>query len=385
MQRPQKRKEKKPLPIWGLVLLLVLAALLLLAALLIPKLLPAQSGKLYPDPEPELNFETLHVNETAQLQSITIHQQGSEPYTLRYQGETLLLERNGELLDINDSLCADLLKAATTIAVENVVTRDVTEVEEHLPDMGLEPPRIKVTIRYVDGREEWLAIGTGVPHTTYSYFRWSGDHGVYMCDAGIAEIFGYTANRLLPVTQPQLENSLVDRLVIQNASGELEIALSIDAAGTTTGQLLSPLNYPIAGDAASALMTSMENFRLGTRLGKVDALAVEYGFDEPLCVVDIHQKEGMFTRISETGELVVETMPAQQLRFAFGRPEGEYFYTCSYEGEVYLVSRFLVEPLIAAVPEKLFTQHPADLGGMPACIEVETEAGSFTVEITQSL
>ena len=385
MQRPQKRKEKKPMPIWGLALLLVLAALILLAALLIPKLLPKQQGQLYPDPEPVLNFETLRENDAAQLSSITIAQQGSQPYKLHYQGGTLLLELDGQRLDINDSLCADLLEAATTIAVENVVTREASEVAAHLPDMGLEPPQITVTVRYTDGREECLYIGTGVPHTTYSYFRWSEDAGVYMCDAGIAEIFGYNAHQLLPVTQPQLVNSLVDQLTIVNGTGQLEIALSMDASGTTTGQLLSPVRYPIAADAAAALMTSMENFRLGTRLGDAQALAAEYGFDAPLCVVDIHQREGMYTRINDAGELVVETLPAQQLRFTFGRAEGEYFYTCAYEGQAYLVSRFLVEPLLAAAPEKLYTHHPADLGSVPTHVEVETSQGSLNIQISQNL
>ena len=385
MQHPQKKKETKTLPVRWLVIGLLAAVLVLAAVLLVPKLFPRPVGQLFPDPEPVLNFETLKVSEATQLSSITITPRDGDSYTLRYQGETLLLEENGQLLDINDSLCADLLEAATTIAVEDVVTRDGSEVAEHLPDMGLEPPRITVTVRYTDGREDILSIGDGVPHTTYSYYRFSGDPGIYMCDAGIAEIFGFTARQLLPVTQPQLVGSLVDRLTIVGAAGELEITLSMDASGSTTGQLVSPVAYPVAADAAAALMTSMENFRLGTRMGDAAALSAEYGFDQPLCTVDIHQKEGMFTRVNDAGELVVETMPAQQLRFVFGRAEGDYFYTCAYEGEAYLVSRFLVEPLVAAAPEKLFTSHPADLGGWPTCIQVETEQGTLTVEISQTL
>lgn len=385
MQHPQKRKEKKTLPVKWLALGLLLAALALTAALVIPKFLPQPQGNLYPEPEVELKFETLQVNDAAKLSSITVAPRDGEPYTLRCQNDTLLLELDGQLHDINDSLCADLMKAATTIAVENVVTRDVSEVAEHLPDMGLEPPLITVTVAYTDGKEEILSIGGSVPYTTYSYYRWSGDGGVYMCDAGIAEIFGHTANQLLPVTQPQLIGSLVYRLTIANPAGELVIGLAMDASGTTTGQLQSPISYPIAMDAASALMTSMENFRLGTRMGDAENLSEDYGFDEPLCTVDIHQKEGMFTRINDEGQLVVETLPAQQLRFVFGRPEGEYFYTCAYEGSAYLVSRFLVQPMIAAAPEKLFTRHPADLGSLPARIQVETERGSLTMEISQTL
>ncbi len=386
MQHPPKIKEKKSLSVRWLLLGLAVAAVAVFAAVrLMPVLFPAPSGQRFPDPEPNLTYETLAVHEPDQLSSVTIAHQDGESYTLRYQSGALFLEQDGELLDINDSLCADLLEAVTTIAVEDVVTREAAEVAEHLPDMGLEPPRTTVTVRYGDGGEQTLYIGANVPNTTYSYYRWSGDGGVYMCDAGVAEIFAYTANRLLPVTQPSFENSLVDGMTITNAAGTLEISLHMDASGTATGSLLSPVAYPLSGDAATALINSLENFRLGTLLGDAAAPGNDYGFDSPLCTVDIHQGEGMFTRINDEGQLVVEEAQPQQLRFVFGRAEGEYFYTCAYEGRAYLVSRFLVEPLIAATSDSLMTSHPADLGSWPKRIEVETDKGAFTVEIAQNL
>lgn len=384
MQHPVKRKEKKPLPRRWLLAGLLAAALVLLAlALFHDRLFPAPVQQLYPDPVAELPFETLAENPPEQLEAITVTHEDGHSYTLRYREGALLLEKEGALLDINDSLCADLLEAATTVSVENVVTRDGSEVAEHLSDMGLEPPQIAVQVRYTDGSEQTLHIGGSVPGTTYSYFRWSGDAGVYMCDAGIRETFAHTANRLLPVTQPRLTASLVDRLTIANAAGEMEMTLRRNASGESIGQLLQPVAYPMEGSAASALLTALENFRLGTLLG--DGAADDYGFDAPLCTVDIHQQEGLYTRVNEAGELVVETTPAQQLRFVFGRADGEYFYTCLYEGQAYLVSRFLVEPMIAANSENLMTLHPADLGGWPAKIVVETDTGSLTAEIRQEL
>ncbi len=384
MQHPLKNKAKKALSPRLLIALLAAVALLALAAvLLLPRLAPGPVGQIYPDPEPILPFETLSVSAPEQLDSLTITQRDGESYTLRYQSGALFLEQDGQLVDINDSLSNQLLEAATTIAVENVVTRDVAEVQDHLADMGLEPPRTNVLVRYQDGTQHTLHIGSPAPHTTYSYYRWSGDNGVYMCDAGVAEIFAYSANRLLPVAQPQLISSLVDHLTLTQPDGSLEIALTTDASGQASGRLLTPVPYPISTDAAAALVTSLDSFRLGTLLG--DAEASDYGFDQPLCVVDIHQQEGLFTRINDEGQLVVETAPAQSLRFVFGRAEGEYFYTCAYEGQAYLVSRFLVESLIAATSTGLMTNHPADLGGWPAAIHVETSQGTLDVTLQQAL
>jgi hypothetical protein len=374
------------MPLKWLLLVLLLTAIVLLAALLAwPKLFPAPVAQLYPDPVPELPFETLQENDAEQLESITVSHAGGESYTLVYRAGTLLLEKDDALLDINDSLCADFLESAATIAVENVVTRDGSEVAEHLDEMGLDEPRITVGIRYTDGRENRLYIGGSVPNTTYSYFRWSGDGGVYMCDAGIGELFGHTANQLLPVTQPNLTPALVDRLSISNEAGEMALTLKRNAAGDTAGQMLLPVRYPMDGAAAAALYTSLENFRLGTLLGDAASQAEALGFDAPACILDIHQQEGRYTRINDAGELVVETSPAMQLRFVFGRAEGEYFYTCAYEGQAYLVSRFLVESMVSAAPEALRTSHPAELGGWPARIGVETGSGSLTVEIRQEL
>lgn len=386
MQHPQMKKERKPLSRKGLILLLViLAALLAVLALLLPKLLPKQTGKLYPDPVAVLPYETLQENPPEKLETITVNHLSGESYTLHYKDGALLLMLDGELTDINDSLSATMLEAATTIVVENVVTKDGSEVAEHLADMGLEPPQAEVTVRYTDGRTQTLQIGTGVPHTTYSYFRWSEDPGIYMCNEGIADIFSYTARRLLPIDQPKLTAFLTDSLTIRNASGTLKVSLHRDDGGNSSGQLLEPFVYPMDTAAAAAMYTSLENFRLGTPLGDATDQAAALGFDAPLCTLDIHQSEGLYTRINEEGELVVENAEAQQLRFVFGREEGNYFYTCAYEGQAYLVSRFLVENLIKATADGLLTTRPADLGVFPAKIAAETETGSVLVTLRQEL
>lgn len=386
MQHPQMKKEKRTVPRKRLILLMMIAVLLVGAlALLLPKLLPKPAGRLYPEPVAELPYETLQKNAPEELDTITVTHLSGESYTLHYQNGSLLLLLDGEMTDINDSLNAKLLEAATTIVVENVVTKDGSEVAGHLGDMGLEPPQVEVTVRYRDGRTQTMQIGTGVPHTTYSYFRWSEDAGIYMCNEGVADIFSYTARRLLPITQPKLTAGLVDSLSVENASGTLKVSLNRDDSGNSSGGLLEPFAYPMDNDAAAAMYTSLENFRLGTPLGDAAEQAAVLGFDAPLCTLDIHQGEGLYTRINEEGELVVENADAQQLRFVFGREEGEYFYTCAYEGQAYLVSRFLVENLITAQADVLTTARPADLGSFPARISAETEKGSVLITLRQEL
>lgn len=387
MQHPPKIRQRKTRSRRTILVCLLAAAVLLTAFLLLmPVLFPKPVGQFYPDPEIELTYETLDVSDPALLSSITVSHAAGDSYTLRYQEGRLLLERDGQLEDINDSLCQDLLEAATTIAVENVVTRDAAEVAEHLGDMGLEPPETIVTVRYGDGRENVLQIGAQVPMTTYSYYRWSGDPGVYMCDAGIAEVFALEEQRLLPVQQPTLVSDLVESVEIVNQNGTMEIQLTAQADGSLSAQLTQPLRYPVSKERTTSLMTVLDGFALGSLLGPLDAEnTAAYGLDAPVCVVEIHQQEGLFTHINDAGELVVSALPAQQLRLSFGPLKDEYFYPCAYEGNVYLVSRFLVEPLISAAAHTWLTQKPADMGGaFVTAVEVKRDGQSHLLTLTRT-
>ena len=92
-----------------------------------------------------------------------------------------------------------MLKAVTQLVMPGVVAEDEAEVAGHLADMGLDTPRATAQVRYQDGTEMTLELGGDVPTTSYSYFRWSGDDGVYMCDSGLTDALLTTATRLLPV------------------------------------------------------------------------------------------------------------------------------------------------------------------------------------------
>ena len=124
--------------------------------------------------------------------------------------------------------------------------------------------------------------------------------------------------------------------------------------------------------------TALQNFRLGTRECAVtDENRAFYGFDQPLCTVRVEQAAGTFSGIDENGTLVTYTIPAQSLRFAIGRAEGEYFYTCEYEGECYFISRFLAEMLVNASAEAMASRNPADWGDLALTkVQMQTEKGT---------
>ena len=77
----------------------------------------------------------------------------------------------------------------------------------------------------------------------------------------------------------------------------------------------------------------------------------------------LHQAAGVVSTVDESGQFTTVDVAEQSLQFVIGRPEGDFFYTCEYAGECYLISRFLIETLLGATLETLVTRTPANLDG----------------------
>ncbi len=372
---PKKHGRKPVLILIGLVLVLSLALVLLLPV--IKAWFPAQPS----GPTREYTEELLDEADKALLSEITVKHKGQDSYTFTYENGELFLHTDGNKQVLVGEYYSDIiLTAATYISVADVVTRDGAEVKEHLPDMGLEPPESVIQIRYTDGREDKFEIGSKVPETTFYYFRWSGAPGVYMCDYGTYEAFAYTPAILIPVSQPVLEKTLIDRITLDLAGQEpMEIVFPAD--GSTV--MKSPFLYPLDATAADGLLTAASGFRLGTLQGELTPEnRTEYGFDDPIATIDIHQQAGAYGQINEEGVFVTQAADEQTLRVVLGRKEGDYFYTCAYGDSCYLVSSFLVAPLTAASPASLLTRTPADMGNT-IITGIQVQLGDQMLDIRQ--
>lgn len=330
----------------------------------------------------ESQERTLSPDSDSALESLTIRHADGSSYTLEMQNGHLKLSRDGQWLDIEASEEESLLKAVTQTLVQGVVTEDVAEVAEHLSDMGLDAPRSTALARFEDGSQTTLELGLDVPGTSYAYFRRSGDSSVYMCDSGVTEALLLTATRLLPVEQPSISGLLVDQLVLTRGEEDLAIAFANDGSEHISAALVSPLCYPVDATQAEALLTALSGFRLGTREAEASAATrAAYGLDTPELTVWLHQAAGMVSTVDENGQFTTVDVPEQSLRFVIGRPEGEFFYTCEYAGECYLISRFLIETLLGATLETLVTRTPANLDGA-ALREVLIEAPDAQLHLT---
>ncbi len=381
MQHPPKRMARKAkgrkaaLILTLLVLALAAAFVMLLPS--IKAMFPASTTYVVAVQSPR----TFEMTPVQTLQSVTITPEYGESYTLEMHEGTLMLVDGAELVDINDTYAENILGAVTQIVGQGVVAEDAAEVEDQLEAMGLTNPSASARMRYTDGSEATLIIGAPVPNTTYAYCQWSGSPAVYMCDSGVVDALNLTRSRLLPVAQPVIFSVLLNRLTLRNTNGAFEMTFVDGAFGT----LVSPVSYPLNGETAERLTTAVQNFRLGTMEAVVtDENRALYGFDDPLCVIEITTASGMVSDVDESGQLYARMVPGQAFRFVIGRAEGEFFYTCEYEGKCYMVSRFLLETLTGVTRQQLLSRNPADVGDlMLRNIYIESPKGTVDMQIVR--
>ena len=384
MQHPlKKRPKRRPRPH---LLLILTGAGVALAAVALFFLLPAikerfpATAALPIETGPESRI--LYLGDSSQLESIAVSQTDGDSYTLRMQDGHLVLERDDQWLTVSDYQEESMLKAVTQLIMPGVVAEEEAEVADHLADMGLDTPRATALVRYQDGTEMTLELGGDVPTTSYAYFRWSGDDGVYMCDSGLTDALLTTATRLLPVEQPPLSKDLIDQITLSRPDGDTAVLLSNDGEGHYTGLLVEPYQYPVDSEQAEALLTALSSFRLGTREAEANAeTRAQYGLDDPELTIWLHQAAGTVSAVDENGQLTTVDVEEQALRFVIGRAEGDFFYTCEYAGDCYLVSRFLLETVLAASPDTLVTRQPANLAGA-ALSDILIEAPQGDIHVT---
>lgn len=359
MQHPQKKEIKKSRVRWVWAAALAALGLALGLIVLLPLIQERFSANQQTIPVSEQPVKTLALRESAQVESITLFPEGAESYTLVMEDGTLYAQSEGGLLELDADKAEELLKAVTEITVQGVVAEDVSEVEEHLGEMGLEPPLSQAVVCYTDGTEETIQLGGTVPGTSYSYYRWSGGDGVYMGDEGIRDALSLSLSRLLSFSQVQMAGELAEEIRLD----DMVIRFFTDESGQTTAYLAEPYVYPLSSDTCQSLQSTLSSFRLGAREPNItDENRADYGFADPLCTITVRTQEGYVSAVDADGQIAAYQMPAQEYSYVIGRAEGDYFYTCQYGDGYYLISRFLVGYLVQATPHSLATRTPADMG-----------------------
>ena len=382
MQHPPRKKNRSA----GMrrMTITVMAALVLAAGfvLLLPQIRELFPAKTLDYEIVENTVRTIAERDAAQIESVTLFTEGRETCRLRMDDGILMLEKNGSGIAVDEYYQQELLKILTGVSVQNTVTEDASEVEEHLEAMGLLAPQCKAVVTYADGTQENYEVGAPVSGGTDYYFRWSGSKGIYTCHSGVQEAFSVSPNLLIPFEQPEIYAALVEKITVVNAAGECALVFDTDGFAS----LAAPFVYPVSQDAAQTMLTAAENIRLGAfEAALTDENRADYGLLDPLCAIQVETREGTVNVIDESGALAAAAVPAQKLTYLIGRTEGEFFYTCGYGENVYLVSRFLLETLMNADSSQLVSRTPAATGdSLLSDIVFEIPEKTIEIHITRT-
>lgn len=166
-----------------------------------------------------------------------------------------------------------------------------------------------------------------------------------MCDSSVTEALLLTATRL-PACRAGFPSPAFWWTSSSSPAGRRRsaIAFANDGSEHISAAVVSPIRYPVAAEQAEALLNALSSFRLGTREAEASAATrAAYGLDDPELTVWLHQAAGVVSTVDESGQFTTVDVAEQSLQFVIGRPEGDFFYTCEYAGECYLISRFLIE------------------------------------------
>ena len=174
------------------------------------------------------------------------------------------------------------------------------------------------------------------------------------------------------ITQEQEYNALS----YYNSSATLSFTLDEAGSWVWADDPTFPLNQTTV-TAIVDLLTSLTPQQTITEGDTLEA----YGLDDPELTIWLHQAAGTVSAVDENGQLTTVEVKEQALRFVIGRAEGDFFYTCEYAGDCYLVSRFLLETVLAASPDTLVTRQPANLAGA-ALSDILIEAPQGDIHVT---
>ena len=136
------------------------------------------------DPEPPVTAGILMNRDAGELESVTVTQKGSEPWTL-IRGEDGQMHLNGEEAWAAESVMTRmLLESLANLAYEAVLTENPADYRGSEAAFGLEEPEVTASARFTDGQEITVRIGSQMAGEEGWYYMTVDGDSVYAVSVG---------------------------------------------------------------------------------------------------------------------------------------------------------------------------------------------------------
>lgn len=363
MQSVEKKKRRLPAGKERLILLgLCLAALALVLALTWQMNRP----EAYTPGDHVSSLTPLITREPAEVVGLTVQRRGEEPFTLSIDQLSGCLRLEGEsgfLLSAGKSL--ELQQAASILTAEQVVSDDPAEYADHLDDYGLAAAHDVIVIRFADGTEQTLHIGSRAPHSSaWYYLMIDGDPRLLALSTGMVEALLVNRESLREITQPTLHRVRIDQLSLENGDGSLRAQWTleggIEAVDASERWLITaPYAYPADASAMQNLLSNAANLRLGAFVAPATPENLTlYGFDAPRLTIRIHMAAGAIATTGLDGAVSVTDWPEDTVCFVIGGERSDMVDYVRYKDDIYVASHFTMGVFMDLDPDNTMTRYP---------------------------
>lgn len=127
-----------------------------------------------PDTTPESRLQ--YEKSSEKIESIYV-ENDKNSYTIVKNGEKFAVSGLGEDVSLNEELLAAAAESVSRLVTEKVIEENASDLGKY----GLDPAKLKITVKFSDGAktEKILLIGTELLDSSLSYFAFEGENTVY--------------------------------------------------------------------------------------------------------------------------------------------------------------------------------------------------------------
>ena len=294
---------------------------------------------------------------TEELESVTIVQKGSEPWTLT-RGEDGQMHLNGDEEWAADSVMTRLLlESLANLAYEEVLTEDPADYRGSEAVFGLEEPAVTAYARFTDGQEITVRIGDQMAvEEGWYYMTVDGDERLFAISRGQAEDLDPSPEHMHPVNQPEIFAILLDRITLAGRDGttiaewRLRGKITDQDAGTNW-ELTVPVRYPADDLRIETLKNSAEDLNLGTYMGEATGENLEkWGLLEPAYTLTLHMAAGSTGKVAESGVYDVVDRPESTVVLEISESEDGLFHYVRFGNEINRMGYISLAPFLMVKP-----------------------------------
>ena len=364
----QKHKDRKRRRLTGVLLCALLLAICVTAGLLLrDKAEKTVSAGIV---KHEAQTGNIFLRDEKELKSLTLFQQGKEPWTVvRDEEGSLRLqhEETGEPSSwtVDENIAELLISVATNLTYEDIFSEKRSEWEDAEEAFGLKEPQVTAVFRFTDDTDVTVHIGKSADpeNNRYYYMSVDGDEHLYAVSAGITDDLVTEQTLLHPVPRLEIQSALLDRISVKNADGSLrkEWRLQGDVKDRDAAEnwlLTAPYTYPADYDSISNLKENAGNLRLGIFVDEANQETLKlYGFEEPAAIIEFHTAAGSTGTVGMNGVFDVSDWDEHLYTLTIGGTMSEMSSYILYEDNIYSISDFTMSAFLKVDPSTTVARY----------------------------